>query len=214
MGRIETSRWKPFKIIDLFKVKNTHSILKKKLRKIVGKLPMSLQVMKIMAFDISYNKELKEHGNCIMIGGKTLAITYQKENFYSNDSHNLVLYLKDNNQRTENVQLFLITALKASIGHTYNWGDSISFKSIQKDIIMLPVDKNGSPDFIYIWKNIWKTVKLQSMLCWLNCSQRNSPPFVKKFIQKIGNPFICMIFLKLILVQNWISQRWILLHLK
>ncbi len=85
-----------------------------------------------------------------MIGGKTLAITYQKENFYSNDSHNLVLYLKDNNQRTENVQLFLITALKASIGHTYNWGDSISFKSIQKDIIMLPVDKNGSPDFIYM----------------------------------------------------------------
>lgn len=53
MGRIETSRWKPFKIIDLFKVKNTHSILKKKLRKIVGKLPMSLQVMKIMAFALT-----------------------------------------------------------------------------------------------------------------------------------------------------------------
>lgn len=152
MSKIETSDWKQFKVIDLFKVKNTHSILKNEIEEDSGETPYvtaSNENNGVYTY-IAYNEELKESGNCIMIGGKTLTITYQKEDFYSNDSHNLALYLKDNNYRTEKVQLFLITALKASIGHTYNWGDSISSKSIQKDIIMLPADKDGNPDFSYM----------------------------------------------------------------
>lgn len=152
MSKIETSDWKQFKVIDLFEVKNTHSILKNEIEEDSGETPYvtaSNENNGVYTY-ITYNEDLKESGNCIMIAGKTLTITYQKKDFYSNDSHNLVLYLKDNNHRTEKVQLFLITALKASIGHTYNWGDSISSKSIQKDIIMLPVDKDGNPDFSYM----------------------------------------------------------------
>lgn len=152
MSKIETADWKQFKVIDLFEVKNTHSILKNEIEEDSGETPYvtaSNENNGVYTY-ITYNEELKEAGNCIMIGGKTLTITYQKEDFYSNDSHNLALYLNDTDYRTEKVQLFLITALKASIGHTYNWGDSISSKSIQKDIIMLPADKDGNPNFSYM----------------------------------------------------------------
>ncbi len=152
MSKIETADWKQFKVIDLFEVKNTHSILKNEIEEDSGETPYvtaSNENNGVYTY-ITYNEELKETGNCIMIGGKTLTITYQKEDFYSNDSHNLALYLNDTDYRTEKVQLFLITALKASIGHTYNWGDSISSKSIQKDIIMLPADKDGNPNFSYM----------------------------------------------------------------
>lgn len=152
MNRLETKDWKSYKIVDLFEVKNTHSILKNEIEEDSGRTPYvtaSSENNGVYTY-ISYKEDLKEPGNCIMIGGKTLTITYQKEDFFSNDSHNLALYLKNFNYRTEKVQLFLITAIRASIGHTYSWGDSISSKSIQKDIIKLPADKDGNPDFSYM----------------------------------------------------------------
>lgn len=152
MNRIQTTNWKSFKIVDLFEVKNTHCILKNEIEEDSGITPYvtaSNENNGVYTY-ISYNDDLKETGNCIMIGGKTLTITYQKEDFFSNDSHNLTLYLKNLDYRTERVQLFLITALRASIGHIYSWGDSISSKSIQKDIIKLPADKDGNPDFSYM----------------------------------------------------------------
>lgn len=152
MDKIDAREWKPFNIVDLFEIKNTHSILKNEIDENSGNTPYvtaSNENNGVHTY-ITYNEDLKESGNCIMIGGKTLTITYQKEDFYSNDSHNLALYLKNINYRTEKVYLFLITALLASIGHVYNWGDSISSKSIKKDIIMLPTNKDGNPNFIYM----------------------------------------------------------------
>lgn len=152
MKRIETSEWKPFKIVDLFNVKNTHSILKSQIEEDSGDTPYvtaSNDNNGVYSY-ISYDEDLKETGNCIMIGGKTLTITYQKKDFYSNDSHNLALYLKDTNFQIEKVYLFIIAALKASIGHSYHWGDSISSRSIQKDIIILPAEQEGKPDFQYM----------------------------------------------------------------
>lgn len=34
-------------------------------------------------------------GNCILVGGKTFTLTYQKEDFVSNDSHNFEMHLKN-----------------------------------------------------------------------------------------------------------------------
>lgn len=150
--KLNLSNWKSFKIIDLFKVKNTHSILKSEIIEDSGQIPYvtaSNENNGVYTY-IDYYKSFREEGNCIMIGGKTLTITYQKSDFFSNDSHNLALYLNDKIHRTEKVYLFMITALRASIGHSYSWGNSISFKSIQKDYINLPIDKTGNPNYEYM----------------------------------------------------------------
>ena len=39
MNRIETTSWKFYKIVDLFEVKNTHSILKNEIEKDSGRTP-------------------------------------------------------------------------------------------------------------------------------------------------------------------------------
>lgn len=151
-GKLNLSNWKPFRITDLFTVKNTHSILKSDITEDSGTIPYvtaSNENNGVYSY-IDYYDHLKEEGNCIMIGGKTLTITYQESDFFSNDSHNLALYLKDNIHRTEKIHLFLATALRKSIGHSYSWGDSISFKSIQKDYVNLPVDGAGRLDYSYM----------------------------------------------------------------
>lgn len=149
---VHTNEWSDFKITDLFDVKNTHSILKSDIKEESGETPYitaSNENNGVYSY-VKFDEQLIEEGNCIMIGGKTLTITYQEKDFFSNDSHNLALYLKNSAYRKKNVQLFLITALKASIGNIYTWGDSISHKSIQKDTVKLPIDSKGYPDFNYM----------------------------------------------------------------
>jgi phage repressor protein C with HTH and peptisase S24 domain len=89
---------------------------------------------------------LIEQGNCVFIGGKTFVVSYQKDDFFSNDSHNIALYLK-NYAPTRLNQLSLVTCVKKSLGHKYTWGDSVSKAKINKDTIMLPVCADGeTPD--------------------------------------------------------------------
>ncbi|HHH0944535.1 TPA: restriction endonuclease subunit S, partial [Yersinia enterocolitica] len=136
-----------FKVTDIFTVKNTGNILSRDIIENSGNTPYlcaSRENNSVSSY-ISYNSEYLENGNCIFIGGKTFVVTYQEYDFYSNDSHNLILYLNDENNRDKLTQLYLATCINKSLGHKYSWGDSISNKKIQNDRVALPVN-NDQPD--------------------------------------------------------------------
>lgn len=140
-----------YKLIDLFTVKNTNNILARDIIPNSGITPYlsASRENNAVSSYISYKENLIEKGNCIFIGGKTFVITYQAENFYSNDSHNLCLYFKDKEKVNRLNHLFIISCIERSLGHKYSWGDSISNKKIQKDTIFLPT-QNGNPDYVYM----------------------------------------------------------------
>ncbi|HGJ5883221.1 restriction endonuclease subunit S [Arsenophonus sp.] len=136
-----------FKVTDIFTVKNSGNILSRDIVKNSGNTPYlcaSRENNSVSSY-ISYDSKYLDNGNCIFIGGKTFVVTYQEYDFYSNDSHNLILYLKNKNNRDKLTQLYLATCINKSLGHKYSWGDSISNKKIQKDRVVLPVN-NGQPD--------------------------------------------------------------------
>lgn len=145
-----------FNIIDVFDVKNTKCIMQNQI------IPESGSVPYVTAGDgnnaiatyIDCSDEWIDEGNCIFIGGKTMVLTYQSDDFVSNDSHNLALYLKDTEHRTRLIQTYMISALRKSIGHKYYWGDSISRKKIRTDIFYLPIKSDGTPDFDYMERYI------------------------------------------------------------
>ena len=95
---------------------------------------------------ISYDDKYLDKGNCVFIGGKTFVVTYQEKDFYSNDSHNLVLYFKDEEKRNRLNQLYLATCINKSLAHKYSWGDSISSTKIKKDKVSLPT-QNNKPNY-------------------------------------------------------------------
>ncbi len=99
---------------------------------------------------INYNADFLDKGNCIFIGGKTFVVTYQQKDFYSNDSHNLALYLKDTHSKTKLNQLFIITCIYKALNNKYSWGDSISNTKIQNDSILLPTNQHGGIDFHFM----------------------------------------------------------------
>jgi len=152
VNSIDHKDWKKFLITELFHIKNTHSILKKQIIENSGSYPYvtAKEGNNSVESYIAYDMEEVEEGNSILIGGKTLVISYQPHNYFSNDSHNLALYLKDESKRTKHIQLFLVASLKASLSSLYTWGDSISKRVIVKDYVYLPsIDETG-PDWDFM----------------------------------------------------------------
>ncbi|MFP6064018.1 restriction endonuclease subunit S [Helicobacter pylori] len=144
--------WQSFKIVDIFEVKNTRNILARDVVKDSGITPYLCASKENNAVNsyINYNADFLDKGNCIFIGGKTFVVTYQQKDFYSNDSHNLALYLKDTHSKTKLNQLFIITCIYKALNNKYSWGDSISNAKIQNDSILLPTNPHGGIDFHFM----------------------------------------------------------------
>ncbi|WQW94966.1 restriction endonuclease subunit S [Helicobacter pylori] len=144
--------WQSFKIVDIFEVKNTRNILARDVVKDSGTTPYLCASKENNAVNsyINYNADFLDKGNCIFIGGKTFVVTYQQKDFYSNDSHNLALYLKDTHSKTKLNQLFIITCIYKALNNKYSWGDSISNTKIQNDSILLPTNPHGKIDFNFM----------------------------------------------------------------
>lgn len=141
-------QWKEFPITKIFTIHNTHNILASDVKLNSGATPYlcaSAENNGVNGY-ISYNTDLLEQGNCVFIGGKTFVVSYQKEDFYSNDSHNIALYLKDYAPTRANL-LSLVTFVRKSLGHKYTWGDSVSKAKIKGDTITLPTLDGKQPDF-------------------------------------------------------------------
>jgi hypothetical protein len=149
---LDTEAWGAFNITSLFSVKNTRCILSRDVAENSGNVPYLTagQSNNAVGTYIKFDNSQIDEGNCIFIGGKTFVVTYQENDFFSNDSHNLALYYKDGDKRTQSNQLFMLTSIYKSLSPLYSWGDSISNKKIQKDKIQLPINPDKTPNYNYM----------------------------------------------------------------
>ena len=148
--KLSAVRWGEFRLTDIFVVKNTSNLLASDIIAGSGETPYLCASSENNAVSsyIKYDKEHLEKGNCIFIGGKTFVVTYQSKDFYSNDSHNLALYLKKGTP-SKAAFLYMASCVYKSLHRKYSWGNSISKAKIQEDIITLPVS-NGKIDFAFM----------------------------------------------------------------
>lgn len=154
-------KFKEFLIGDILKMQNTKCIVQEQIKINSGKIPYVTAASNnngVMTY-IDCPNEWLDKGNCIMIGGKTLTFTYQENDFCSNDSHNIALYLKEKNHKKRETILYMMAALNKSLSKKYSWGYSISMNKIKEDTFYLPV-KNNSPDYDYMENYIKALQKL------------------------------------------------------
>ena len=140
-----------FGVTTVFDVINTKSIrksdVKEQLQSNDGSIPYITASDKnnAVAAYIECPQEWIDKGNCIFIGGKTTTITYQSQDFCSNDSHNLALYLKNEQVRTERIQLYLASIFKKAFANKYQWSNALSKTRIKAESIQLPVKPGTDP---------------------------------------------------------------------
>ncbi len=162
MQKINIDNWQKIQVKSLFQASNTGNILSRDVEDGSGLTPYvtaSGVNNGVMAY-IDASKYDLIKGHCILVGGKTFTLTYQKDDFVSNDSHSFELHLIDNS-KSEDIYLFLLTAIRISLGKKYEWADAVTKEKMLSDYIYLPVDKNEKPDWDYMEKFI-KSLKQES----------------------------------------------------
>ena len=136
---------------DLMDAANTGNILARDVEDGTGHTPFvtASSVNNGVAAYIDASKYEIIEGNCILVGGKTFTLTYQKDGFVSNDSHNIVIRSKNKNTSKFHY-LYLISILRATLDTKYFWGDAVTKEKLLKDSILLPQVSDGQPDWAYM----------------------------------------------------------------
>lgn len=149
--KININSWKDFQISDLFTADNTGNVLARDIEDGSGNVPFvtaSGLNNGVCAYIDPKNYKIMP-ANCILVGGKTFTLTYQEDEFVSNDSHNFVLVAKDATVK-KNQYLFVISVIRATFEQRYSWNDAVTKKKMLEERIKLPVDASNNPDWDYM----------------------------------------------------------------
>ena len=156
---IGIDRWGIFSCRELFECKNTGNILARDVEDGSGVTPYvtasGYNNGVVGYIDASKYDIIK--GHCILVGGKTFTITYQKDDFVSNDSHNFVIRIKDC-EVSDLCYLYLVSVIYAYFGQKYSWSDAVTKDKLMNDSIPLPATPNGEPDWQYMESSMRKTI--------------------------------------------------------
>lgn len=150
--KLDTTKWGSFQIEELFDVKKgsrlTKADMKDGNRRYIGASSFNNGVTAYVS-----NCEHIHPGNTLTVcyNGSDIGRTfYQKEEFWATDDVN-VLYPKFT--MTENIALFIAPMIKY-VGGRHEYTDKWQIEDMKKDYILLPVNRDGTPDFIFMGKYI------------------------------------------------------------
>jgi hypothetical protein len=179
---IDVSHWNYFDCKKLFTCKNTGNILARDIEDGSGDTPYvtaSAFNNGVYAYiDASKYEIIK--GHCILVGGKTFTITYQKNDFVSNDSHNFVIRVKDYDISQE-CYLYLVSLIKSYFGQKYSWNDAVTKDKILSETIPLPTNSKGEPDWKYMDSYMKKIlIDSEKNISELSSSDTNNNPIELK----------------------------------
>lgn len=154
---IDCQKWKEFKVGNLFSAINTGNILARDVENGSGNIPYvtasGLNNGLVAYIDASKYEIIK--GHCILIGGKTFTVTYQANDFVSNDSHNFVIRINKPNISALAYK-YLVTVIRSYFSQKYSWNDAVTKNKFLSENIPLPVNSNANPDWDYMEEYITK----------------------------------------------------------
>lgn len=147
MSKMDVTQWRYFTIENLFDVVKGTRLTKAKMKDGDVRFIGTSSVNNGVTATIS-NAERLHPANTITItyNGSVGEAFYQDKVFWASDDVN-VLYPKFEMNRY--IALFLIPLIKA-MGRKYAFIDKWKKEVMEKDALLLPVDKTGAPDFAYM----------------------------------------------------------------
>ncbi|MBQ3838516.1 MAG: restriction endonuclease subunit S [Fibrobacter sp.] len=98
-------------------------------------------------------------GNCITIGLDTQTVFYQPHSFFTGQN----IQVLRNKELSQELALFLVETIRKQMVK-FNWGgNGATLGRLARLKIMLPVDKNGEPDFDYMESTIHELKKAKTI---------------------------------------------------
>lgn len=140
---IDILNWKKFKISDLFDCKTTKHLIDFE----KGNIPYITRSsinngVSDFIYDDSYKLNLS---NCITIGAEGKFAFYQNKEFISG----VKIYTLRNNNLNKYNALFICTILNMET-YRYSYGRARILEKIKDEVVRIPADKKGNPDWEYM----------------------------------------------------------------
>lgn len=151
MKEINVSKWKSFKIGDLFNIKRPIARSVKKYDD--GDIPFVSSGNfnnGIHSYKSPLNNEILDKGNCITISPVDGSCFYQNNNFLGRGGGGSSIILLYNENLNKNNSLFIVTVVRNILKYLYEYKDMGNSETIKNVEIKLPVNKNGEPDWYYM----------------------------------------------------------------
>ncbi len=150
MGKIDTSKWEPFKIRSLFTVKRP--VARSQSKYDDGDVPFVASgnynngVLKYLC---PKTGEILDEGNCITVSPIDGSAFYQKNDFLGRGGAGSSIIMLYNDSINEYSGCFIATIIR-TVCKKYYYSDMANKDAIAEETIMLPVDENHQPDFSYM----------------------------------------------------------------
>lgn len=148
--KIKSTEWGNFVIEDLFEIKRPCARSQSDYYE--GKIPFIASgnynngVLKYL--EPKENEKL-DKGNCITVSPVDGSAFYQRDDFLGRGGAGSSIILLYNNNLNENNGAFIATIIR-KICYKYGYNNMGSKETIRKEIIKLPIDENGNPDYEYM----------------------------------------------------------------
>lgn len=148
---VDVNAWENFCIEDIFDIHSTLSgIDKNKLNQVPGDIPYITRsggnnAVSMYVTDDQAPKYQKESGNVITVGLDTQTVCYQPVPFYTGQNVHTIAHEKFNVYNA----LFVVACIKAVL-RKYDWANGATLGRLKKDLVRLPVDASGNPDWDYM----------------------------------------------------------------
>lgn len=150
MAKIDTSRWKEFIVGELFSISRPIARSQAKYEDgdvaFVASGNFNNGVSKWCAPKVN---EVLDAGNCITVSPIDGSAFYQAETFLGRGGAGSAILMLRNTSLTELSGLFISSVIRRSLTK-YTYSDQLNSKTIEHEVIRLPVDTSGEPDWVYM----------------------------------------------------------------
>ncbi|MDR2267413.1 MAG: restriction endonuclease subunit S [Christensenellaceae bacterium] len=157
-GNIDISTWGKFKITDLFTISGTKTTPKDKLDLDSGGEYPYITTQATNNAVAGYSAKWTEEGGVLVVDSAVIGTcTYQEKNFTASDHVEKLTpsQHKYNWVMTKEIALFIATIInKVGTYLAYSYGKKRSQVALMGEIIYLPTDNDGKPDFEYMHRNM------------------------------------------------------------
>ena len=148
--KIDTEKWQKFIVGDLFTIKRPKARSLSKYEN--GEVPFVASGNYnngILDFCEPHTDEILDSGNCITISPVDGSTFYQSDNFLGRGGAGSSILLLYNDNLNQYNALFVCSVMR-TVFTKFVYNDMANGNNIREQIIKLPIDKQGNPDWKYM----------------------------------------------------------------
>ena len=146
---VDSMKWGEFKICDLFEIVGTYTTHPRELMP-NGRTPRITCAATNNGLDNTYQNVATEKGGVLSVDSATIGyIAYQENDFIATD-HIEKIMLKNGKTMNRYVGLFIKQCIDNAVLQKYGYGYKFSQTRIKKQIIKLPIDSKGNPNYAFM----------------------------------------------------------------